>query len=144
MTITRFENCFYFWIFWLILSHDQSEHTWLGNIWEISQYSSPADQGYLLWSVYGPLAPGLTSHWKFADDFLKTCSVSHLSTHSFITSLRWGWFHSFIHELLAGSCTTKLVKGCSDNCLNLHVFWSKMRRKNTFYMSKWSFVFSGN
>ena len=23
--------------------------------------------------IYGPLAPGMTSHWTFADDFLKTC-----------------------------------------------------------------------
>ena len=24
-------------------------------------------------NTYGPLAPGITSHWKFVDDFLKTC-----------------------------------------------------------------------
>ena len=28
---------------------------------------------------YGPLVSGLTYHFKFADDFLKTSAVSHLS-----------------------------------------------------------------
>ena len=29
--------------------------------------------------LYGPLAPGMTSNLKFADDFLKTVAVPHLS-----------------------------------------------------------------
>ena len=33
------------------------------------------------YTAYGQLGPGMTSHWKFVDDFLKTCSISHLSTH---------------------------------------------------------------
>ena len=58
-------------------------------------------------SPYGPLAPGLTSHSKFADDFLKTCAVSHPS---FITYLGWGWFCSSIYQLLARFCTQKIVR----------------------------------
>ena len=47
----------------------------------------------------------------FADDFLKTCSVSLLSTPSSITRLGWGWFRSSIYELSAGFCTNKLSEG---------------------------------
>jgi predicted NAD/FAD-binding protein len=38
------------------------------------------------------------SHVKFVDDFLKTYSVSHLSTHLFITCLGWEWFCSSFRE----------------------------------------------
>ena len=43
-------------------------------------------------NIYGPLAPGLSSNVKLVDDFLKTGSVSDLSTDSFITRLGWGCF----------------------------------------------------
>ena len=61
--------------------------------------------------TYDPLAPGLELHGKFVEEFLKKCSVSHLSTHLFIPRLGWGWFCSSIHELLAGSCTKKKLEG---------------------------------
>ena len=48
----------------------------------------------------GPLAPGLTSHWKFADEFLQTCAFSHLSYPLFITRLWWGLFRSSIHDIM--------------------------------------------
>ena len=78
-----------------------------------------------LLETYGPLAPGLTSHWKFADDFLKTCSFSHLSTHSFISRLGWGWFCPSIYELATRSCTHKIVGGCNENYLKSKV-WNMM------------------
>ena len=66
---------------------------------------------FVLWkmklSTYGTLAPGLELHVYFVDDFLKKCSVSHLSTYSFIARLGWGLFCSSIHDLLAGSGTKK-------------------------------------
>ena len=74
--------------------------------------------------TYGPLAPGHTSHCKFVDDFLKTCSVSH----SFITRL--GWFRSSIYELAAGSCPKKML-GVSGKLLNFTFFFVENLGGNT-------------
>ena len=66
--------------------------------------------------IYGPLAPGLTSHWKIADDLLQTCAVSHP------TCLGWGLFRSSIYEFFTGSCNQNSL-GVSRNLLKFTCFW---------------------
>jgi hypothetical protein len=67
----------------------------------------------------GPLAPGLTSHWKFADNFLKTCAVSHLSHPSFITRRAGKCFILLFMSFSGVLQKKKIVWGCPKNCWKL-------------------------
>ena len=54
----------------------------------------------------GPLAPGLTSHCKFADDVLKT-----LQSHTSPGPIYIGLFHSSSHDFGMESCTKNKSRG---------------------------------
>ena len=65
--------------------------------------------------IYGPLPPGMTSHWKFPCAFLKKCSVWSFWGDLFCMRLSWGLFHSSNHELDNGSCTKNLSGGVQNS-----------------------------
>ena len=55
-----------------------------------------------LFDSYVAIVPGLKSQWKFADDFLTNCAVSHLYWHHLQPDLM-GFVHVFLGQQFRGS-----------------------------------------